>query len=280
MCAVRRPPDRPPHRPPPGPCAGALARASFLALVALLATIPPAFARDPASEQREADARQKLYVRRAFDEDAGLAPHACDVWVEVRGTTVVLSGKLPSATLKQRALFLAGQVKGVAVARGDDLQVEPKDGFSDLPSPFIEGVPPHGTLAGNHKDGRTTDAPKMADVPQSGPSPASRSLFVTLEPPVPVTGLSSSAPPGPAVQILQPRPLPDPPDLPSVIEALRRKDERFRRVTIEVRQRSVYLRGTVGRWDDVTELANAVRRLPGVEAVILDNVHVDRLGGR
>jgi osmotically-inducible protein OsmY len=234
----------------------------------------PAFSGDRDAEQRTADARQKVYIRRAFNEDAGLAPHAGEVWVEVRGTTAILSGKVPSPMLRQRAVYLAGQVKGIAEVRGDDLQVIAPDGVPDLPSPFPEGMPPRGALAGSPRDGHTTQVPIKADPPAAELPRAP----VSLLPPMPVS--SGAETPTVGVEILQPRPLPDAPDLASAVEALRRKDDRFRRVSVEVRQKSVYLRGTVARWGDVNDLANGVRRLPGVEAVILDNVRVDGSGGR
>jgi osmotically-inducible protein OsmY len=245
-----------------------------LLLAAALVAIPPAFSADPETQQREADARQKLYVRRALNEDPGLAPHTAELWVEVRGTTAVLSGRLPSTMLKQRAVYLAGQVKGIAEVRGDELQVVAPDGVPDLPSPFVEGVPPRGTLAGDGKDGRTTREPKKADVTVAGPGP------VTLLAPTPGSSPSTTPSAGSLVEFLPPRPLSAPPDLSSAVEALRRKEERFRRLKAEVRQKTVYLSGTVSRWDDVNDLANAVRRLAGVEAVILDNIRVDRTGSR
>ena len=199
-----------------------------------------------------------------------------DVWVEVRGTTAILSGKVPSAVLRQRALFLAGQVKGIAEVRGDELQVVAPDGVPDLPSPFIEGVPPHATLAGNYKDGRATEEPKKADLP----GPESPRQSVTLLAPIHVSDPPVAPSPKPIVEFLPPRPLPEQPDLPSAVEALRRKEERFSRLKVGVRRKSVYLSGTVAHWDDVTDLANAVRRLPGVEAVILDSVREDRSGAR
>jgi osmotically-inducible protein OsmY len=36
----------------------------------------------------------------------------------------------------------------------------------------------------------------------------------------------------------------------------------------------VFLSGFVGRWQDVEELAQGVRRLPGVQAVILEHLKV------
>jgi osmotically-inducible protein OsmY len=246
MRAARRYSERPPQRALP------------VALAALLAAVS-ALAADPQAEQREADARQKLYVRRALNDDAGLAPYAAEVWVDVRGTVVILGGQVPSAMLKQRAHFLAGQVKGIGEVRSDGLSVVRRADVTDLPSPFAEGATPPGTLAGNHHGDHTTEVPHKTEV--AVPDPPARPLHE-------------------AVTLLPPRPLTAVDELPATVEALRRKEERFRRLTVEVRQKTVYLRGTVLRWADVSAFTAAVRRLPGVAAVIVDDVHVDPTGGR
>jgi osmotically-inducible protein OsmY len=240
-----------------------MSRAGILLALAALAVLPVVLLAGSAAEQRDADARQKLYVRRAFDDDAGLAPYTSDIWVEMHGTVAVLSGQVPSAMLKQRALFLTRQIKGIAEVKADELQVVPREGVSDLPSPFPDGAPPHrDTLAGNSHDGRKAELPD--------PPPAPLNEAVTLLPPRPLS----------AAEILPPRPPPAEPDLSATVEALRRKDERFRRLTVEVRQKTVYLRGSVTRWADVNDLTSAVRRLPGVAAVIVDDVRVDAAGMR
>ena len=248
MCTSHRCPDRPSQRPPPR---AALLFRALLLFVAALTPIAPARSADRDTEQRDADARQKLFVRRALSEDRVLGPHVDDIWVEVRGLTVTLSGTVPSVPLKQRAAYLAGQVKGIAEVRGDNLLV-PDKGSADVPSPFAEGVPPAGLLAGNPRDSHTTQTPVPLNI--SIPSPA---------------------PQRPRVEMLAPQPLPDTPDLSSAAEALRRKEERFRRLKIEVRQKTLFVSGTVARWDDAAALADALRRLPGVGLVMLDNVRVD-----
>jgi osmotically-inducible protein OsmY len=270
MRAVRRTPEHPPRQPYR---AGLLACALLLVVSGLVA-IPSAFPSDRETEQRDADARQTLYVRRALNEDVGLAPHTADLWVQVQGTTAILSGRLPSAMLRQRAIYLTGQVKGIAEVRSDDLQVVIRDGVPDLPSPFIEGVPPRGTLANNSKDGRTTQEPKKTDVPDATPG------SVVLLPPIHASGSTPTPHSAPVIEMLPPRPVPEQADLSAAVEALRRKEERFRRLKVEVRRKTVFLSGSVSRWDDVNDLAAAVRRVAGVEAVILDNIHVDRNGAR
>lgn len=278
MRAARHAPECPPQPSASVSRARRLIRALFLVVVASV-IVPGAFPADRASDQRDADARQTLYVRRAVGEDAALAPHAGDVWIEVQGTTAILSGKLPSAMLKQRAVYLAGQVKGIAAVRADDLQVATPDGVSDVPSPFVEGVPPRGSLAGGPREGHATQEPKKAVLPEPSPT-ATPPQGVSLLAPIHVTAPAPAPSTGSLVEFLPPRPLPEAPDLASAVEALRRKEERFRRLKVEVRDKSVFLSGTVSRWADATDLTNAVRRLPGVERVIQDEIKVDPHGTR
>src|SRR5438132_9798856 len=59
------------------------------------------------------------------------------------------------------------------------------------------------------------------------------------------------------------------------VETLQLKDARFKRIKPEVRGAVVYLRGDVFRWDHLYELARAIANLPGVERVVLQEVHAD-----
>ena len=52
---------------------GTIPRAGLLLALAALVALPVALLADPATEQKDADARQKLYVRRAFNDDTGPA---------------------------------------------------------------------------------------------------------------------------------------------------------------------------------------------------------------
>jgi osmotically-inducible protein OsmY len=254
MRGASRSPDRLQQRP------RAVPRAVLLALFALL-TVAPALPAGGNAEQAAADNKQALCVRRAFREDAELK--SCDeVGVTVRGTVAILWGKVPSEVHRQRALFVAGRVKGVAEVRAERLVVAPRDDAGGMPSPFPDAVPPPGVLAGNRRDGHTTQAPKSTEPAEREP------VGVTLQAPVPTSQPTITQPPPPQA------------DLASSVEVLRQKDERFRRVKVEVRQKTVYLSGLVRRWDDINDLSGAVRRLPGVEAVILDNVRVDGSRGR
>jgi hypothetical protein len=49
-------------------------------------------------------------------------------------------------------------------------------------------------------------------------------------------------------------------------------DARYRGIRPEMRGRVVYLSGQVARWEDVHELARLVRRVRGVDNVILRDI--------
>jgi len=63
--------------------------------------------------------------------------------------------------------------------------------------------------------------------------------------------------------------------LAQAVEALRRADDRFRGVRVEVRADTVYLRGTVYRWEHLFELARSTSRLPGVRHVRFDEMRAE-----
>jgi hypothetical protein len=60
--------------------------------------------------------------------------------------------------------------------------------------------------------------------------------------------------------------------LTEAVERLQQQDARFRRIRPEVRGDTVFLRGSVARWEDLFELARGIARLPGVERVVLDQI--------
>jgi osmotically-inducible protein OsmY len=244
---------------------------------ALLVTAAPAVRSEGADAAPSRDTELTLYVRAALHKDPQLGP--LNLWVRVRDNVATLSGDVPSEALQRRAVEIAGRVPGIAEVK-DQLRVVPTDGIPDGPSAFPEGPPKEpapGELTGHQKD-RDGGKPLPQKTQFGDPEPAAGSLggAVSLGTPVPL-GPKAEGDRGHApAELLRPRPLPAARDLAADVEALRRQDERFRRVQIAVREGQVYLGGTVARWEDVNDLAAAVRRLPGVRAVILDNVQVGR----
>jgi hypothetical protein len=71
--------------------------------------------------------------------------------------------------------------------------------------------------------------------------------------------------------------------LAQAVEQVRRADPRFSHLEAEVRDRVVFLHGTVTHGEDTMALAQALAKVPGVERVVVEKVQVtppSRAGGR
>jgi hypothetical protein len=220
-----------------------------------------------------------LHIRKVLGMDPKLGP--LNLWVDVSQTTAILSGDIPSETLARRALNLVGRVPGIGEVR-NDMTIAPRDGFLEGPEAFPEG-PPSLTVPGSNGSpgdltGRSKQVPLKTEFPEAEATGRSRPPFraaITLGAPVvvenPPRERSRTAP----VELLTPRPLlPSPSDLGAQVAELCRQNPRFAHVRAETRQGLVSLSGFVARWQDVEDLAQVVRRLPGVQAVDMANLKV------
>jgi hypothetical protein len=210
------------------------------------------------SEDRLADCQLAVRARQALHQDELLA--SFNLGVSVRDHVATLWGALPSQDLLRRAEERVRQVQGVAEIR-NQLRVEPQAGATEsarpLPrqEPLAPAAPPTG--------GTLTALPV-----EDRPVPAR-----SVPPPVVVT----LRPPTASIALVPPPVAPTPPAvLISTIDRLRLADPRFRQVRADVQDGVVHLGGTVARWEDLLELAQAVARLPGVERVILGEVRTAR----
>jgi BON domain len=302
MRAAPRIPDRQTAAPPDALRVRARARLATLVAVALLPLLPPNLsAADPEAVSR--DAMLTLKARKALRQEETLAP--LNLGVRVRGGAATLWGRVPSESLAAKAVEQVRQVPGISAVRSE-LAVVPRDG--DLPDviPAPPAVPPayvppdpekapppsaslagraagHGPAPGQPLAGGNS-APEaggpaaplrsaisvMPPVAMPRPPPASAAGPVLLLPPVasgasPADSSGASSPEaGKAAE--SPSHLAE---LSAAVERLRQSDPRFRGVRPEIRERTVYLRGTVARAADVMDLATAVSRLPGVERVVV-----------
>jgi hypothetical protein len=162
--------------------------------------------------------------------------------------------------LANRAETIVRQVPGIFEVR-NDLRVE---AANDPLVEFLKTTPPRP---------RTT-IPEVAWLAQR---PA---VMLTARPDEPTP---APQPAGNGVSLLPPAPLESPrpaaansPELIGAIDRLQKADIRFQQVRIDVQGGIVRLGGTVNRWEDMFELAQSVARLPGVERVILQNVHTPK----
>jgi hypothetical protein len=93
-------------------------------------------------------------------------------------------------------------------------------------------------------------------------------VVVTLRPPITPGAVAPAA-----MKVIQ-----TPASLADAVQRLRSSDDRFRYIRSEVKEKIVYLRGTVTRWEDILELAEGISKVAGVERVILQEVHTPQKG--
>jgi osmotically-inducible protein OsmY len=241
-----------------------------------------------------------LRARQAFADDPVLATQ--NLGIDVRNRVATLWGAVPSLDICQQAEKRLREVLGGAEVR-NELHVEgaenpkadrlaPLRVRSPLAEPMVRDTPaPRQSVARRlDEDALVSQEVLWRPATPRGPSknPGEDSQDTrTVGPanpagaektPMPLVSLPGyPAHPMPSVPASAPAPSPETktPDLGKTVEALRLNDARYRRVQPEVRDGVVYLRGTVLRWEHLYDLAKAVSTLPGVQRVVLQDVHSD-----
>jgi hypothetical protein len=227
-------------------------------------------AADPADQAAYQDLRHTIQARTLLLQDRDLGP--LNLGVRVKDRVVHLWGPVPSLDLMFRAVQLLQRVPDFLEVR-NQLHVETPD---DTPAQLLPAfVPPASSpptavpgFSREDEDWRGAFNRRRAD----GPALVVPAEHVRLRPAQGVDGpdtmiLPAIAVPGaPAVQGA-PGPLAD------AVRRLRQSDARYQGVQAEVRGGQVFLHGSVGDWQDVYDLATAIRRLAAVERVVLDDIH-------
>ena len=262
------------------------------------------------SEPTERDCRLMLDALQALQKDQTLA--SLNLGVTVQNHVVTLWGPVPSAAMAQRARQQLLQVPGVAEVV-NDLEIErPPDPLTEnITLPFLR---PENSLADLWNQARPPSSPVRGDgqgqrgmVPASGSpwgakeyglaritttperrpdNPAGLVIRGFSPPDPPEVQGSPDTVPGPSREVTLKTPVPvlmpvavspPPADLPRMVEQLQQSNPRLRWVHPEVAGGVVRLRGTVFRWEDLLELAQAIAKIPGVERVILEDVKTSPL---
>jgi hypothetical protein len=203
------------------------------------------------------DIEVQTRVRRALGKDAQLA--SLNLGVHMSGGIAKLSGPVPSVDLKQRAIQIAGKVQGVLEVNARDLYLSSAaQGAKRLSIVIPDDRPTQTRAASPHS--RSNDAMPLRDA-------ASTDHHVTLLAP------EMAAPPArsaePARLTAHPRPRPPAVSLAPAVERLRRREMRFQQIRVQVEDATVRIFPSDTRGEDVMAFAQAVRRLPGVQHVIV-----------
>jgi hypothetical protein len=217
----------------------------------------------PGSPLTARDCQLALFAREALLKDEVLRP--LNLGVTVRSGTATLWGTVPNLALGRRAEERVRGVLGIVqvksdlrVVTGDDDTVE----LRQAPNPALQGPAKY----------RNRPIPLVSREEQSLPS---LNKTATVSPPLMPT-LQVPAGPQKTVSLFEP-PMTQPvlrvsssPTLVETLERLRRNNERFRSIRLEVQGGVVRLWGNAARSDDVFIFAQQVSHTPGVERVIVE----------
>jgi hypothetical protein len=218
----------------------------------------------PANPSTTVDLRLAVHAQQALQQDPALARF--NLLVRVRNGMATVGGTVPSTEIARQVVKKLEQVKGLFGVRSE-LRViaEPPGGeppvIPILPDPPTQTQsaspnPESGTI-GTFTGRPAHEPPPLDKAAPPPPTPEARPLSpgVSLHPPIPVREAQPQNPP---------------PGLSSVIEKLRRADERFRLIEPEVRGGTVILGGSAARGEDAMEFARLVSQVAGAERVVLN----------
>lgn len=209
-------------------------------------------------------------ARRALRSDAQLRP--LNLNVHVVDDIARLAGPVPSPPLKQRAIAIVEHVAGVLKVTADDLYISSAAQVPKQMSVLIQddqptqtrSASPHSLSSGTVPLAQTAVAPPVG--------PERPEAVVGGEP---VTLLAPEIAP-------RPRRVPDPgrltanprPASPLVsfadsLEQTRQRDSRFRALRTQIQGTTVYIFPGDAPVEDAMMFAQAIRRLPGVQYVVV-----------
>jgi osmotically-inducible protein OsmY len=198
-------------------------------------------------------------IRRVLRKDAQLG--SLNLTVHMGGGMVQLSGPLPTAELKQRAITIVHRIEGVLSVSGKDLYVSTSDQGGKPLSVLIQEEPPTQTRAASPA------------LPPGG--------LESLEPRSPVAAGSQNSWPAPeraspparvpeaARLTANPHAVAQTVALANALERLQRSEVRYQQIRARVQGTTVYISPGDTTAEDAMTFAQAVRRLPGVQHVIL-----------
>ncbi|MFO0927358.1 MAG: BON domain-containing protein [Gemmataceae bacterium] len=244
-------------------------------LVLMLSTLPARAVDAPPRPPTSAlgkirDLAVTVRARRALQEDSVLGALNLGVWVE-NGVASVW-GPVPSDEVGRRAIEKLRTVAGVADIRVD-FHHRPRD-----PDHLLADLTPRPGEALARIDVYKPDSGRVESLPMPRPTPQPAELAVATapRPPAPAAVRDRETP-----RLLAPRPVASVRRQPEAevvrrprasladqVDQVRRADPRFRDIPVRLRGTAVEVRR--GDADDAaTDLANRLRRIPGVTDVLL-----------
>jgi osmotically-inducible protein OsmY len=227
------------------------------------------------STQTMKDIEIETKIRRALRQDAQLRP--LNLGVQMSGGVASLSGPVPTAELKQRAIAIAQRIDGVLAVSGKGLYISTSDQSSQRLAVVIQDERPIQTRSaspgspspsgGWMAEGAGSNSPSRGSQPIAlqAPQKASPAAPVLPSPKLEeerTGGTRLTANPHPASPTVS---------ISLALEQLRRRETRYQQIRTRVQDTTVFVFPGEATSEDAMTFAQAVRRLPGVQHVILSS---------
>lgn len=207
-----------------------------------------------AADRRVIDLEIETKARRALRNDAKLGP--LNLNVHVSGGTARLSGPVPSLQHKQRVIAIVERVEGVLRVTARDLYV----------SSTAEGPKRLSVVIEDDRPTQTRSASPHSLSKGTAPQPPGGQQITLLAPEV---APRPARIPEAARLTANPRPASPVSSIPTALEQLRQSDRRFRQIRTQIQGATVYIYPSDAPGEDAMLFAQAVRRVPGVQSVLV-----------
>lgn len=227
------------------------------------------------STQTMKDIEIETKIRRALRQDAQLRP--LNLGVQMSGGVASLSGPVPAAELKQRAIAIAQRIEGVLAVSGKGLYISTSDQSSKRLAVVIQDEGPTQTRSaspgppspggGWMAEGAGSNSPSTASQPIALQAPQKATLAA---PALPSPNLEEGRA-GRARLTANPHPVSPAVTISVALEQLRRRETRYQQIRTRVQGTTVFVFPGEATSEDAMTFAQAVRRLPGVQHVILSS---------
>jgi hypothetical protein len=226
------------------------------------------------SPQPLKDIEIETKIRRALRQDAQL--RALNLGVHISGGVANLSGPVPAAELKQRAINIVQRVDGVLVVSGKDLYISTSEPGGRPLVVVIQDDRPTQTRSASPGSPSPGGRWRMEGGGSNSSSTASRQIALQApETAAPVAPTSSpmlgQGRMGGTRLTANPHPASPAVSISLALEQLRRRETRYQQIGARVQGTTVFVFPGDATSEDAMTFAQAIRRLPGVEHVILSS---------
>jgi hypothetical protein len=214
-------------------------------------------------------------VLRALRRDPELGP--LNLGVHMSGGIARLSGPIPAAELKARAVRVVQTIDGVRAVSTKDLYVSSAAPPRNRMTVVIQNDQPTQTRAASlHSPSNLNGSPTetvMLPSPLPTPSTPKESIHAENNRQITLLAPEVAGPPRRAPEsaslTANPRPVSAAGSITSSIEQIRRNDPRYQQIRTRVEGTTVYLIPGDTSGEDTMLLAQAIRRLPGVRHIVI-----------